>query len=49
VTRAGETASLDHNLRTVVMNPQLRITAVLTGADWQVDDAVRSLEAAATP
>ena len=49
VTRAGASASIDHNLRTVIMDPQLRITAVLTGADWTVDEAVRSLEAAATP
>ena len=47
VTRDGASVSIDHNLRTVVMNPQLRIASVLTGADWQVADAVRALEAAA--
>ncbi len=49
VTRDGASPSIDHNLRTVILDSQLRIAAVLTGADWQVEDAVRSLEAAAKP
>jgi protein SCO1 len=48
VTRTSEEPTgLEHNLRTVVLDPQLRIVTILTGSDWQVGEAVASLKAAA--
>ena len=40
-------AAIDHNLRTVVLDSHRRIVAILTGADWSVDDALAALRKAA--
>ena len=50
VTRtSGEPTGIEHNLRTVVLDRNRRIVQVLTGADWQIGDAVKWLRAAAEP
>ena len=50
VTRtSAEPTGIEHNLRTVVLDRHQRIVQVLTGADWQVGDAVKWLRAAAQP
>jgi protein SCO1/2 len=48
VTRSSEEASgIEHNLRTVVLDPDARIVAVLTGADWSASEAAALLRTAA--
>jgi len=48
VTRtSNEPSGIEHNLRTVILDPDLRIVAVLTGSDWSVSDAVTALRTAA--
>ena len=48
VTRgSGPAPSIDHNLRTVVLDARHRIVAVLTGADWTVDEALAAMRKAA--
>ena len=38
---------MEHNLRTVVVRPSGKIHAVLNGNEWNVDDLIREIEAAA--
>jgi protein SCO1/2 len=48
VTRASsEPSGIEHNLRTVIVAPDLRIVAVLTGSDWAASDAIAALRTAA--
>jgi protein SCO1/2 len=48
VTRtSSEPSGLEHNLRTVILDPDLRIVAMLTGSDWPASDAVAALRTAA--
>jgi protein SCO1/2 len=48
VTRtSSEPSGIEHNLRTVILDPDLRIVAMLTGSDWPVSDAVAALRTAA--
>jgi protein SCO1/2 len=48
VTRSSaEPSGLEHNLRTVVLDPDARIVAVLTGADWTATKAAALLRTAA--
>ena len=48
VTRTSdEPSGIEHNLRTVVLDPDQRIVQVLTGSDWQVSDLVGWLRKAA--
>jgi protein SCO1/2 len=48
VTRtSSEPSGIEHNLRTVILTPDLRIVAVLTGSDWPASDAVAALRTAA--
>jgi protein SCO1 len=49
VTRSSsEPSGLEHNLRTVILDREGRIVAVLTGSDWQATDAVTLLRQAAS-
>jgi protein SCO1/2 len=48
VTRtSGEPSGIEHNLRTVILDPDLRIAAMLTGSDWPASDAIAALRTAA--
>lgn len=48
VTRtSSEPSGIEHNLRTVILDPDLRIVAVLTGSDWPASEAISALRAAA--
>jgi protein SCO1/2 len=48
VTRSsGEPSGIEHNLRTVILDPDLRIVAMLTGSDWPASEAVAALRTAA--
>ena len=47
VTRRDAAGGIDHNLRTVVLDARHRIVAILTGADWNVDEALAALRKAA--
>jgi protein SCO1 len=47
VTRRDAAGGVDHNLRTVVLDARHRIVAILTGADWTVDEALAALRKAA--
>jgi protein SCO1 len=47
VTRQDGAGGIDHNLRTVVLDAHHRIVAILTGADWNVDEALAALKKAA--
>src|SRR4029078_9744908 len=41
VTRSwSEPSGIEHNLRTVILDPDLRIVAVLTGSDWPASEAI---------
>jgi protein SCO1 len=46
VTRTTATG-IDHNLRTVVLDARHRIVAILSGADWNVEEALAALRKAA--
>ena len=48
VTRtSSEPTGIEHNLRTVILDPDLRIVAVLTGSDWPASEAISALRTAA--
>jgi protein SCO1 len=48
VTRtSSEPSGIEHNLRTVILDPDLRIVAMLTGSEWPASDAVAALRTAA--
>jgi len=48
VTRtSSEPSGIEHNLRTVILDPDLRIVAVLTGSDWPASEAISALRTAA--
>jgi protein SCO1/2 len=48
VTRtSSEPSGIEHNLRTVILAPDLRIVAVLTGSDWPASEAISALRTAA--
>jgi len=48
VTRtSSEPSGIEHNLRTVILDPDLRIVAMLTGSDWTASEAISALRAAA--
>jgi protein SCO1/2 len=48
VTRASaEPSGIEHNLRTIVLAPDLRVVTVLTGPDWQPRDVLVALRSAA--
>ena len=48
VTRtSSEPSGIEHNLRTVILDSDLRIVAMLTGSDWPASDAVAALRTAA--
>ena len=48
VTRTSdEPSGIEHNLRTVILDADLRIVAVLTGSDWPASDAIAALRTAA--
>ena len=47
VSRQDAAGGIDHNLRTVVLDARHRIVAILTGADWNVDEALAALRKAA--
>jgi hypothetical protein len=39
---------MEHNLRTVVVRPSGKIHAILPSNEWEVEDLVREIRAAAT-
>lgn len=43
---SAEPTGIEHNLRTVVLAPDLRIVTVLTGSDWRVGDVIDALRSA---
>jgi len=48
VTRtSSEPSGIEHNLRTVILDPDLRIVAMLTGSDWAASEAISALRTAA--
>jgi protein SCO1/2 len=47
VTRRDAAGGVDHNLRTVILDARHHIVAILTGADWSVDEALAALRKAA--
>jgi protein SCO1/2 len=48
VTRSSsEPSGIEHNLRTVILDSDLRIVTVLTGSDWPASEAVAALRTAA--
>jgi len=48
VTRtSSEPSGIEHNLRTVILDPDLRIVAMLTGSDWAPTEAISALRTAA--
>jgi protein SCO1/2 len=48
VTRtSSEPSGIEHNLRTVILDPDLRIVAMLTGSDWAATEAISALRTAA--
>jgi protein SCO1/2 len=48
VTRtSSEPSGIEHNLRTVILDPDLRIVAMLTGSDWAPSEAISALRTAA--
>ncbi len=48
VTRtSSEPSGIEHNLRTVILDPDLRIVAMLTGSDWPASEAISALRTAA--
>jgi protein SCO1/2 len=48
VTRtSSEPSGIEHNLRTVILDPDLRIVAMLTGSDWAASEAISALRPAA--
>jgi len=47
VTRRDAAGGVDHNLRTAILDARHHIVAILTGADWSVDEALAALRKAA--
>jgi protein SCO1 len=48
VTRtSNDPSGIEHNLRTVILDSDLRVVSILNGSDWQTKDALAALRTAA--